>query len=102
MAAPTRDELLERFPELAMHDPIVIDRCLALAISLCDAAAWGNLYAEAVGYLAAHHIDLRAREVGVMVGMPANGPSGTGNEATFYGQAYKALLRTLPMTGLAL
>lgn len=99
MAIPTRQEFLDRFPELAIHPDTQLDGSLALAGRICSEAVWGDLHGDGVAYYAAHLIALRVRQVGASVGQATADPSGDGVHSTFYGQQYEALRLTLPLTG---
>jgi hypothetical protein len=100
MAVPTLEAFLERFPELVIHPVPVIEDALLVSGKLCAAEIWGDLHDSGVGYYAAHLLDLRNREIGAMVGQAVTGISGTGVNATFYGQQYEALRSTLPIVGM--
>ncbi len=99
MAAPTQAELLELFPELAIHPTAVLDGALATAGRQCSEEAWGASHFDGVAYLAAHLITLRVRQVGASVNQRTADPSGEGYASTYYGQQYRALLATLPSIG---
>jgi hypothetical protein len=103
MAAPTLTVFLERFPELGIHPVPVLEHALELGAIICPDAEWGDIAEAGAGYYAAHLVDLRHREIGAMVGQPVTGISGgnsqEGSSATFYGQQYEALRKTLPTTG---
>lgn len=99
MAAPSRAELLTRFPELAIHPETVLDSSLALATRVCSEEIWGWLHGDGVAFYAAHLIAIRVRQVGASVNQPTANPSGDGVNTTFYGQQYEALRLTLPLTG---
>jgi hypothetical protein len=100
MAVPTLEAFLERFPEMVIHSVPVIEDALLVSGKLCAAEVWDDLHDSGVGYYAAHLLDLRNREIGAMVGQAVTGISGTGVNATFYGQQYEALRSTLPTVGL--
>lgn len=99
MAVPSRETFLERFPELGIHPSTVIDSALTLAGRVCAETVWRDLHQDGVAYYAAHLITQRVREVGATIGQSTTGPGGEGTQATFYGQQYEELLRTLPITG---
>lgn len=99
MAAPSRAELLARFPELAIHPETVLDSSLALAARICSEEIWGGLHGDGAAFYAAHLIAIRVRQVGASVNQPTANPSGDGVNTTFYGQQYEALRLTLPLTG---
>ena len=99
MAVPTRQEFLNRFPELAIHPGTVLDQSLALAGRLCSEATWGDIHTDGVAYYAAHLVCHRVRQVGASVGESTADPSGDGVQSTFYGQQYEAMRLTLPVTG---
>jgi hypothetical protein len=104
MAAPSLEIFLERFPELAIHPVPVIEHALEMGASVCPDQVWGNIAEAGAGYYAAHLVDLRHREIGAMLGQPVTGISGgngqEGSSATFYGQQYEALRKTLPICGM--
>lgn len=99
MAVPTRTELLQRFPELAIHPETVLDSSLALASHICSEEVWGDLHSDGVAFYAGHLVAIRVRQVGASVNQPTANPSGDGVNTTFYGQQYEALRLTLPLTG---
>jgi len=99
MAVPTLETFLDRFPELVIHPVSVIEDALLVSGKLCAEDVWGDLHDSGVGYYAAHLINLRNREIGAMIGQAVTGISGTGVNATFYGQQYEALRSTLPIVG---
>ena len=103
MAAPTLEIFLERFPELEIHPVPVLEHALEMGAIICPDQVWGDLADAGAGYYAAHLVDLRHREIGAMVGQPVTGISGgnsqEGTSATFYGQQYEALRKTLPTIG---
>ena len=99
MTAPTREEFLVTFPELAIHPEAVLDGVIAQATRLCSESVWGSIHGDGVSYLAAHMISLRTRQVGASIDQGTKDPNGAGTASTFYGQHYEALRSTLPLTG---
>lgn len=97
MAVPTLAEFLDRFPELAVHTQVQLEQALLTASRRCDEAVWDNLHGDGVGLFAAHLIACRVREVGAQVGQAAPS-SGTGLQATYYGQQFAELQACLPLT----
>jgi hypothetical protein len=97
MAVPTLPELLDRFPELAVHTQAQLEQALLTAGRRCSEAVWGELHSDGVGLYAAHLIAGRVREVGAQVGQAA--PSaGSGLMSTYYGQQFTELQACLPHT----
>lgn len=101
MAAPTLQEFLARFPELASTTTAVIEAALATAGRECAEGPWGESHNDGVAYYAAHLLALRTRQIGATVGQSVQGPSGSGLDSTWYGQQYQDLMRSLPLTGFA-
>lgn len=97
MAVPTLHQLLDRFPELAVHTTAQLEQALLTASRRCSENVWGDLHSDGVGLYAAHLIAGRVREVGAQVGQAA--PStGTGLQSTYYGQQFAELQNCLPLT----
>jgi hypothetical protein len=99
MTAPTAQQLLERFPDLAIHPTAVITGALAQATRLCSEDVWGETHGDGVAYLAAAFINERVREVGAVIGKPTGTPGGPDRPSSFYRQTYNDLLATLPLCG---
>jgi len=97
MAVPTLAEFLDRFPELAVHTQVQLEQALLTASRRCAEPVWGDLHSDGVGLFAAHLIACRVREVGAQVGQAAPS-SGTGLQATYYGQQFAELRACLPLT----
>lgn len=101
MAAPTATEFLTRFPEFNEVLEDVVKAAVAEAILSTPAPAWGARQAQAVLLLTAHLLAGRTMQIGAQVGSPSGNPTGTGLDSTLYGQEYKRLLATLPLSGFA-
>ena len=101
MAAPTATQFLARFPEFTEVRADVVGAALAEAQLSTPETLWGARYAQAVFLLSAHLLAGRTMQIGLQVGSPSGNPTGTGLDATQYGQEYKRLLATLPLSGFA-
>lgn len=102
MSVPSTDDFLQRFPEFGEQSPWVIEGALAEAGRSIAAAVWTTRHTEAVSYLAAHLLATRTIQIGLQVGTVSGNPLGEGFASTLYGQEYKRLLATLPISGFAL
>lgn len=102
MTVPSTDDFLQRFPEFGEQSPWVVEGALAEAGRSISAAVWGTVHTEAVSYLAAHLLASRTVQVGLQVGAISGNPLGEGMVSTLYGQEYKRLMATLPISGFAL
>lgn len=98
MAVPTISELLDRFPELEVHTHAQLESALATAGRRCSEEVWGDLHSDGVALFAAHLIACRVREVGAQIGQ-APSSSGSGLDATHYGQQFAELQACLPLCG---
>lgn len=97
MAVPTLAQLLDRFPELEVHTHAQLEHALATAGRRCSEAVWGELHGDGVGLFAAHLIACRVREVAAQVGQSLPS-SGSGLDASHYGQQFAELQASLPLT----
>lgn len=102
MTVPTRAEFLVRFPEFGEQSTGIVDGALTESGRSTPAALWGDVHTEAVSYLAAHLLATRTTQIGLQIGTPSGSPQGTGFASTLYGQEYKRLLDSLPISGFAL
>lgn len=102
MTVPSTDDFLQRFPEFGEQSPWIVDGALAEASRSISAAVWGTVHTEAVSYLAAHLLASRTVQIGLQVGAISGNPLGEGLVSTLYGQEYKRLMATLPLSGFAL
>jgi hypothetical protein len=101
MAAPSTTDFLARFPEFNEILVDVVESTVAEASLSTSETLWGARYAQAVFLLSAHLLAGRTMQIGLQVGSPSGNPTGTGLDATLYGQEYKRLLATLPLSGFA-
>jgi len=102
MAVPTLSQFLARFPELAQTPQAVVEAALATAGRECAESVWASTHADGVSYYAAHLLALRSRQIGATVGESVKGPGGSSTfQASWYGQQYRELMRSLPLTGFA-
>lgn len=101
MAAPSATDFLARFPEFNEVLVDVVEAAVTEASLSTPETIWGTRYAQAVSLLAAHLLAGRTMQIGAQVGSPSGNPTGTGLDATLYGQEYKRLLATLPLSGFA-
>lgn len=102
MTVPSTDAFIQRFPEFGAQSPWVIEGALAEAGRSVPTSVWTTTHTEAVSYLAAHLLATRTIQIGQQVGSPTGTAMGEGFNATLYGQEYKRLLGSLPITGFAL
>jgi hypothetical protein len=102
MAVPTRNEFLARFPEFGEQSTGVVDSALAEAGRSAPISTWGTVHTEAVSYLAAHLLATRTMQLGLQIEAKSGTPTGAGFDSTLYGQEYRRLLDSLPLSGFAL
>lgn len=102
MAVPSRAEFLTRFPEFGEQLTAVVDGALAEAGRYASATVFGTVHTDAVGYLAAHLLATRTMQIGLQIEAKSGAPTGSGFNATLYGQEYKRLLDSLALSGFAL
>lgn len=102
MAVPTTSEFLLRFPEFAEQSDSVVEGALSEATELVPESTWGTRQYQAISYLAAHLLAIRTMQIGNQVGTLSGTPIGEELKSTHYGQTYKALLGSMPLTGFAL
>lgn len=102
MTVPTTNAFLLRFPEFGEQSLSVVEGALAEAGRSTPSDLWGTVHTEALSYLAAHILATRTEQIGLQVGTMSGTPTGTGIASTLYGQEYKRLLDSLPLTGFAL
>lgn len=102
MSAPSASEFLLRFPEFGEQSLSVVEGALAEASRSAAATVWGSLHTDGVSYLAAHLLATRTMQIGLQVGTMSGTPVGLGFDSTLYGQEYRRLLSSLPLTGFAL
>lgn len=94
---PTLAEFLDRFPELEVHSTRQLENALETAGRRCSETVWEELHGDGVGLFAAHLLACRVREVAAQVGQ-ASPSSGSGLQATHYGQQFAELQASLPLT----
>jgi hypothetical protein len=82
MAVPSANAFLLRFPEFGI--------------------SWGDAQTDAVSYLAAHLLATRITQIGLQIEAKSGSPTGDGLSSTMYGQEYKRLLESRPISGFAL
>jgi hypothetical protein len=99
MDAPSADQFLGRFPEFNELLFEVVEEALSEAKRSTPERFWGIRRKEAVSQLTAHLLATRSMQIGIQVGSESGRPLGTGYDSTLYGQEYKRLLDTLPITG---
>jgi hypothetical protein len=102
MAVPTSSAFLLRFPEFGEQSLSVVEGALSEAGHSVPTDTWGTVHTEAVSYLTAHLLATRTMQIGQQVGAPSGAPMGTGFATTLYGQEYKRLLDSRPLSGFAL
>lgn len=101
MALVTASEFLARYPEFTEVLGDVVEGAVAEANLSTPDTIWGVRHAQAVFLLSAHLLAGRTMQIGIQVGSPSGTPTGTGLDTTQYGQEYKRLLATLPLSGFA-
>lgn len=99
MTAPTVNEFLIRFPEFGEQSLSVVEGALTEATRSVSSTIWGSMYADGISYLAAHLLSTRVLQIGMQVGTVSGAPTGLGFDSTLYGQEYKRLLQSLPISG---
>lgn len=102
MTVPTANAFLLRFPEFSEQSLSVVEGALAEAGRITPATTWGSVHTEAVSYLAAHLLATRTMQIGLQVGSMSGSPSGTLLDSSLYGQEYRRLQNSLPLSGFAL
>jgi hypothetical protein len=102
MTVPSASAFLYRFPEFGEQSLTVIEGALAEAGRSVPAEPWGTVHTEAVSYLAAHLLAMRTMQIGLQVGTVSGSPTGSGYDASLYGQEYQRLLNSRPLSGFAL
>jgi hypothetical protein len=102
MAVPTSSAFLLRFPEFGEQSLSVIEGALSEAGRSASASTWGAVHTEAVSYLAAHLLATRTMQLGLQIEAKSGTPTGVGFDSTLYGQEYRRLLGSLPLSGFAL
>lgn len=102
MTVPSTSDFLQRFPEFGEQSIWVVEGALDEAGRSTPADVWGITHTEAVSYLAAHLLASRTIQIGLQVGTATGSPMGEGIASTLYGQEYKRLLASLPISGFAL
>lgn len=96
------ETFLARFPEFAQTDPNSIYYALVEADRQTSPTVWGYTRNDGLNYLAAHLLASRVQAVGEMIGAPVGPSIGTGLDSTRYGQEYKRLRDSLPITGFVI
>lgn len=91
---------LQRFPEFAEQSSDVVAGALAEALRSTPETVWGIRHQEAWFHLAAHLLAIRTVQIGNQVGTISGSPTGELLLATLYGQEYRRLLDSLPLTGM--
>lgn len=99
MAVPSTDAFLLRFPEFAEQSIPVVTDAIAEAGRSTPETVWLTRHTEAVSQLTAHLLALRTMQIGNQVGTPSGTATGELLLATLYGQEYRRLLDSLPLTG---
>jgi len=102
MAVPKSTTFLKRFPEFECISNNVLNESIAEAGRVCDREVWGDWHSDGVSYLTAHLLATRQMQIGMQIGAPSGQPFGENLRATTYGQEYRRLLRTLPVSGFAI
>lgn len=102
MAVPTASAFLLRFPEFGEQSLSVVEGSLAEAGRFVSTVPWGTLHTDAVSYMAAHLLASRTMQIGQQIGALSGTPTGPLMSSTLYGQEYKRLLDSLPISGFAL
>lgn len=102
MAVPSANAFLLRFPEFGELSYSVVEGALAEAGRFTPASTWGAIHTEAVSYLAAHILATRVMQIGLQVGTQSGSPTGELIGSSLYGQEYKRLLDSRPLSGFAL
>lgn len=102
MAVPSTSAFLLRFPEFGEQSLSVVEGALAEAGRYASATVFGAVHTDAVGYLTAHLLATRTMQIGLQIEAKAGTPTGSGFDATLYGQEYKRLLDSRALSGFAL
>ena len=99
MAVPSASQFLTRFPEFSEVLSDVVEEALAEATRSTPERFWGARQKEGISQLTAHLLGTRSIQIGIQVASQSGLPTGTGYDSTLYGQEYKRLMDTLPITG---
>jgi hypothetical protein len=102
MAVPSANAFLLRFPEFGEQSLSVVEGALAEAGRYTPSISWGDAQTDAVSYLAAHLLATRITQIGLQIEAKSGSPTGDGLSSTMYGQEYKRLLESRPISGFAL
>lgn len=102
MADPSTTDFLTRFPEFGELSTSVVAGALTEASRVVSDVVWTTTRTEGVTYLAAHLLATRSMQIGIQVGTPSGAPTGQQLDSTLYGQEYRRLRDTLPLTGFAI
>ena len=101
MSVVTASQFLARFPEFTNVDTTVIEAVLAEVELVVPSSVWGDWQSMGIKHLAAHSLASRLTQMGLQIGAGSQA-SGTGYQATLYGQEYLRLRDSLPISGFAL
>jgi len=101
MAVPDSATFLARFPEFECISDDVVSGSLAEAGRSCNSEVWGDWHSDGVSYLTAHLLATRQMQIGIQIGSPSGNPLGEELKMTTYGQEFRRLLNTLPISGFA-
>lgn len=102
MTVPSTSEFLARFPEFGEQSSSVVGEALAEAGRYSPVETWGTVHTEAVSYMAAHILATRTMQIGLQVEAKSGAPTGTGFDSSLYGQEFRRLLNSRPLSGFAL
>ena len=94
------EAFLLRFPEFVEQSLDVVSGALAEAERSTPETVWGLRHQEAWFHLAAHLLAIRTMQIGNQVGTISGTPTGELLLASLYGQEYRRLLDSLPLTGM--
>lgn len=102
MRNPSAIEFLTRFPEFGELAASVVDGAIAEAGRVTPTTVWTITRTDGVSYLAAHLLATRSMQIGIQVGSPSGTPTGQQLDSSLYGQEYRRLRDSLPITGFAI
>lgn len=102
MRNPSTTEFISRFPEFQELAASVVDGAIAEAGRVTPPSVWTDTRTDGVGYLAAHLLATRSMQIGIQVGSPSGSPTGMQLDSSLYGQEYRRLRDSLPLTGFAI
>jgi hypothetical protein len=98
--AVTYENFLQRFPEFTPHPSGIVNGAISESALDVSADLFGDQTDRAVRFLAAHIIAIQLAQMGIQIGATEGKVYGEGLDATQYGQEFKRMLGTLPLSSV--